>query len=113
MPTEVDAQLQEAEITIEFEDAREEALIREAVMGLEADDFLHSDLGRFVVGSAVQDQQEIEAKLARVNPHSIFGRRKIAKLQQEHRAVQMAVSWLTDCVRVGKVAQRELEAPVE
>lgn len=109
MPSVVEQQLEGAEVQVEFEDEQEEALVRTAVVGRNAEDFIHSDVGRFVIGSAVQDQKEIQAKLARVNPHSIFGRRKIARLQQEHRAVEMAISWLTDCIRVGQEAHRELE----
>lgn len=113
MPSTAERQLEGTEIAVEFEDAHEEALVRTAVIGRNAEDFFRSDVGQFVLGSAAQDQKEIEAKLTSISPNSIFGRRKIAKLQQEHRAIQCGISWLADCIRVGKEAHRELEERME
>jgi hypothetical protein len=113
MPTKLEAQLAAAEVTVEFEDEREEALIRIAVLGKDAHDFLSKPVGRFVAGAAHQDQIEIQEALTKVNPLSLFGRRKIAKLQQEHRAIELALGWLTDAVRLGMEAERQLEEPTE
>jgi hypothetical protein len=113
MPLDIEAQLAEAEVTVEFEDAREEALIRQAVLGKDADDFLHSPVGRFVVGAALQDQAFIEEQLTKVSVLTPFGKRKILKLQQKHEAVGLAISWLTDAIRLGHMAERALEQPTE
>jgi hypothetical protein len=109
LTSKLEATLAEAEIPIEFEDEREEALVRTAVVGKDAHDWLSSQLGQFVIGSAYQDQIKIQEALTKVSPLSLFGRRKIAKLQQRHEAVEMAIEWLTDAVRVGMMAERRLE----
>jgi hypothetical protein len=113
MPTELEQQLAEAEVTVEFEDAREEALIRTAVVGKDAHDFLSSSVGQYVIGAAHQDQIAIQEALTTVNPLSLFGRRKIARLQQDHKAIKLALSWLTEAVRIGQMAERQLEEPTE
>lgn len=106
MPTEAERQFQDAEFTVEFQDRREEALIRTAVLGQEARDFLESSVGRYVIGAAAQDQGEIERQLTEVSP---WNRRRILRLQQKHQAVSMAIGWLTEMVRDGAHSERQLE----
>lgn len=113
MPTKAEIDLQNAEVSVEFESMREELLIKEAVRGRDASDWIHSPLGRFVVGVAVHDQREIEEKLTKINPNTGWRRRKIQELQLEHAAIGRAVSYLTECVDVGLSAERELKQPQE
>jgi hypothetical protein len=113
MTTQLEANLADAEVSVEFEDEREESLVRTAVVGKDAEDFLASSVGQFVIGSAHQDQVAIQEKLTGVSPMSLFGRRKIAKLQMEHRAIELGISWLLDAIRIGKMAERQLTEPTE
>lgn len=101
--------LHEAEVPVEFEDAREEALIRQAVLGSEAQDFLLSQVGRFVSGAAVQDQNAILEKLTTIKPNTPWRRRSIEALQQEYRAIELAIGWLTEAVKLGSAAHRQAQ----
>ena len=113
MPTVVENFLESAEVPIEFEDEREEALVRIAVQGHESHDFLTGTVGRFVIGAALQDQSDIEEQLTRIKPNTPWRRRKIGDLQQKHEAITLAVGWLCESVRLGMEAHRELESPRE
>ena len=113
MPTKIEQQLHDAEITVEFEDAREETLVRQACMGQDTHDWLSSDVGRWVIGAALQDQVEIEEKLISVKPNTPWRRRKITELQQKHEAIGMAVGWLSESVKLGMAAVRDLNNPDE
>lgn len=106
MPRQVEELLADAEIPVEFEDQREEALYRVAVQGNDVRGFLDSPAGKFVIGAALQDQAEIEHKLATTSV--MFGRKKIQELQLEHRAITLAISWLTDAVRIGLDGERTI-----
>jgi len=104
----IEEQLASAEMSIEFEDAREESLIREAVKGQEAREWLLSPVGRSVIEKAREDQEYLRAKIAQIRPNTPWRRRKIEELQQEYRSIQRAISWLADTVRIGVEAEREL-----
>lgn len=106
MPTETERQFSEAEVSVEFASKREEELIAAAVAGRDAHDWLHTSVGRYVIGAAVQDQQDIERRLASVSP---WNRRRILRLQQKHQAVELAVGWLTEMVKNGQHAEQQLE----
>lgn len=113
MSTAIEQQLATAEITVEFEDAREEALVRQAVQGRDTHDFLSSPVGRFVVGAALQDQSEIEEQLATTSVVSEEGVRTVRELQQKHQAIGMAITWLTEAIQLGTMAERQLKEPTE
>lgn len=113
MPSKLEQQLANAEVSVEFEDEREEALVRQAVQGKDVHDWLHTPAGRFVIGAAVQDQRDIEAKLTSLRPNTFLRRRKITELQQDYAAIGLAIQWLTEAVTLGLMAERELQAPNE
>ena len=101
MPHKLENMLANAEVSVEFEDEREEALIRLAVQGKDVHEFLESTVGRFVIGAARQDQVDIENKLTSLKPNTPWRRRKIVELQQEYEAIGLAIQWLTEAVRIG------------
>lgn len=105
--------LADAEITEEFSDLRDRELAMVAILGKDAEDWMHGDLGRFVTGLAVQDQVQIEKQLVSANSATPWGRRKIAKLQQKHVAIGMAIEWLRDAVVVGHSALQDLNPPLD
>lgn len=113
MPHKLENMLANAEVSVEFEDEREEALIRMAVQGKDVHEWLRGAVGKFVIGAARQDQVDIEEKLTSLKPNTPWRRRKIAELQQEYAAIGLAIQWLTEAVRIGMSAERDLEAPIE
>lgn len=113
MPHKLENMLANAEVPVEFEDEREEALIRMAVQGKDVHEWLSGTVGKFVIGAARQDQVDIEEKLTSLKPNTPWRRRKIVELQQEYAAIGLAIQWLTEAVRIGMSAERDLEAPIE
>ena len=113
MPQKIEQYLQDAEVPLEFEDEREESLVRQAVLGHDIQDWLASPVGRWVAGCAAQDQRDIEEQLTTVKPNTPWRRRRIAELQQKHEAITMAIAWLSEAVKLGATAHRELEVPSE
>jgi len=113
MPSKLEEMLHTAEIPVEFSDAREERLVREAAIGKDVHEWLSSHIGEFVIGAAIQDQQAIEEKLSRLRPNTPWRRRKISELQNEHQAIEMAIGWLCEAVQIGLMAERELQQPEE
>lgn len=113
MATELEESISHGEVPVAFEDAREEELIRVAVVGRDAQDFFYSPLGRFVLGTALQDTRDIEQQLTRIKPNTPWRRRKITELQNEHRSIKMAIAWLNDAIRTGDQAETELNLPQE
>lgn len=108
MTTKAEEYLHNAEVPIEFEDAREESLVRQAALGEDALSWLESPVGRFVCGAAVQDQREIEILLPTIRPNTPWRRRRIVDLQQKHEAITLAIGWITEQVTLGAAAKREL-----
>lgn len=100
--------LADAEISVEFRDEHEEALVRMAAQGKDVEEWLRSPAGRFVIGAAAQDTRDIESELTTIKPNTPWRRRKIVELQQRHEAIGMAVQWLRDAVVIGASAEREL-----
>lgn len=113
MPTKAEELLGYAEVSVEFEDAREEELIRIGVMGEDTRDWLNSELGRFVMAAAVEDQRSLEGKMARTWIIGPIGKRKMRKLQMQHEAISLAIGWLTERITMGMEAQRILDLPRE
>lgn len=83
-----------------------ELLLAEAVLGRDADEFLSSELGRFIVGRCDQEIQEAQALLSEVSP---WRRNRIRQLQnQVWRARSMKV-WLVELVNAGRMAEAALD----
>ena len=108
MPTKVEEYLHDAEVPIEFEDEREEILVRQAVQGKDVQDWLLSPVGRWVCGAGAMDQRDIESQLVTIKPNTPWRRRKITELQQQYEAINLAIGWLSEAVKIGAAAEREL-----
>lgn len=87
-------------------DLSTQALYAEAMLGKDAEEFLGSDLGRYMLGRAQQDEQEALELLAKVSP---WRRRRITELQNRIRLAQNFKGWLIELVQVGKQAMDQLE----
>lgn len=83
-----------------------ETLLAEAMLGQDAQDFLNSDIGRYLVGMAEQEEQEAIDLLSRVSP---WRRRRIAELQNQIWRARTVKGWLVAMVTAGKAAEHALE----
>lgn len=83
-----------------------EELLASAVLGRDAEEFLASELGRYLVGRAEQDAAEAMDQLKRVHP---WRRRKIQELQNTIRRSDSVRAWLAGLVIDGRSAIAALE----
>lgn len=82
-----------------------EVLIAEAVLGRDAEDFLRSELGQFILGRCEQETKEAHYKLARV---SAWRRRRIVELQNEIWRAQTLQGWFAELIQNGRAAEAAL-----
>lgn len=78
----------------------------EAVLGRDAEDFLRSDLGRYMLGRCDQEIAEAGQALATVSP---WRRNRIRQLQNEIWRAQSIKGWLAELVTAGRQAEQVLE----
>lgn len=102
-------ELHNAEVSVQFEDEREEALVRQAVVGRDVRDWFDTAPGRYVRGCAVQEQREIEMELVTIPPVGEDNIRKIEELRKKHAAIGYAISWLGEAITIGNMSERELQ----
>lgn len=81
-------------------------LYAEAMIGRDAEDFIQSDIGRYIVGCAEQEAQEAMDQLKRVYP---WRRRKITELQNKIWRAESIQSWIAELIIKGKQATQQLE----
>lgn len=84
----------------------EEMLFAEAVLGRDAEDFLNSELGRYLVGRAEQEEATAIDLLSRVSP---WRRNRIRELQNEIWRARSVRGWLAELVTAGRAATHALE----
>jgi len=70
-------------------------------MGMEAEEFLKSDLGRYMVGRAKQEGEKAALELSRVSP---WRRRRIQQLQNEIKWASSFNEWLASLINSGRGA---------
>lgn len=78
----------------------------EAEMGRDAEDFLKSDLGRFIVGRCDQDIADAQEKLSNVSP---WRRNRIRQLQNEIWRARSVRQWIAELVIQGREAEKQIE----
>lgn len=81
-------------------------LYAEAMIGRDAEDFIQSDIGRYIVGCAEQEAQEAMDQLKHVYP---WRRRKITELQNKIWRAESIQSWIAELIIKGKQATQQLE----
>jgi hypothetical protein len=86
--------------------SEEEVLLAEAMLGRDAEDFINSDIGRYLLGRAEQEAAEASELLAKVNP---WRRNRIRQLQNEIWRAQSIRGWLAEMVTSGKAAFHALD----
>lgn len=82
------------------------ALFAEAVLGEDAADFFHTELGKYIIGCAVQERHEALESLSSV---PWWNSRKIRLLQNKAWRAEELVSWLNDLVVRGEAAKTILK----
>ena len=84
----------------------DQELLAEAMIGKDAEDFIESDIGRYIIGCAEQEAKEAMDQLKTVWP---WRRRKIQELQNKIYRAESIQSWLAELVVTGKQALQQLD----
>lgn len=96
---------------LEFISDQERIYFEQAKLGEDVIAFLNSKVGRYLHGCAKQEIEELRDALERCNPDSIFGRRKIRRLQKKATAARYFMQWCVEAVQVGEFAFKQLDNP--
>ena len=84
----------------------EQTLIAEAVLGRDAQEFLASEIGRYLLGRAQIDEREAMEALVSVK---WWRRRRIIELQSRIYRARSVRSWLAEIITDGRQAESVLE----
>ncbi len=76
-------------------------LVAAAMMGQDAEDFVKSNIGGYLVGCAEQEKEEALVALARVLP---WRRRKIQELQNRVWRADSFLQWISELILTGRQA---------
>jgi hypothetical protein len=80
-------------------------MLAEAVLGRDAEEFLNSELGQFVLGRCEVEIKEAQYKLSRV---SSWRRRRIQELQNEIWRAESLKGWFAELIQNGRAAEAAL-----
>lgn len=86
-----------------------DVLWAEATLGRDAQEFLASDVGRYLIGRCDQEIAEAQEKLNVVSP---WRRNRIRQLQNEIWRAQAVKTWLAELIEAGQQAEVLLEQDV-
>lgn len=82
-----------------------ETLLAEAILGRDAEEFLSTELGRYITGRCEQEIAEAQELLNRVSP---WRRRRIQDLQNQIYRAQSLREWVAELVSNGRQAEAAL-----
>ena len=83
-----------------------ETLFAEATLGRDAEEFMKSDIGRYLLGRCQHEIQDAQEKLSVVSP---WRRNRIRQLQNEIWRAQSVSGWLAELVSNGRQAEAVLD----
>lgn len=83
-----------------------QTLFAEAVLGKDAEEFLSSDIGRYIIGQCEMEAAEAKDELARIHP---WRTRRIRDLQNQVWRAESVRMWLAELVIAGKAAMQVLD----
>jgi hypothetical protein len=83
-----------------------DVLLAEAVLGRDAEDFLRSELGQFVLKRCELEVSDAQDKLARV---SSWSRNRIQELQNEIWRAKTLQGWFAELIQNGRAAEAALD----
>lgn len=84
----------------------ERTAFAEAALGRDAQEFLKTNIGRYLLGCAKQEAADALHKLRTISP---WRRRRIAELQNEIWRAESFAGWLHDLVLQGRAAEAQLD----
>ena len=84
-----------------------QTLYAEAILGKDAEEFLKSDLGRYMLARAEDEEREAMEALAKVWP---WRRRRIEQLQSQLWRARSFKNWMGEMIIAGKQALQQLES---
>ena len=87
-------------------DSDEALLYAQGVLGVLAEQFWSSDVGRYVIQRSLDESRAVIAKLKDIDA---FETHKILALQLEWRASEKALIWINEAIQAGKSAVAILE----
>ena len=83
-----------------------DVLRAEAALGRDAEEFLASDIGRYIIGRCEHEIAEAQEQLASVSP---WRRNRIRQLQNEVWRARSVRQWIAELVIRGREAEKQLE----
>lgn len=83
-----------------------DVLMAEAILGRDAEEFLKSELGQFILGRCDVEIADAQDKLSRV---SSWRRRRIQELQNEIWRAKTLQGWLAELIQNGRAAEAALD----
>ena len=81
-------------------------LLADAILGKDAEDFVQSEIGKYLIGCAEQETLDAITQLKKVYP---WRRRKITELQNKIWRAESFQTWLAELIISGKQATQQLE----
>jgi hypothetical protein len=90
------------------EDAERQSLYAEAILGKDAEQFIHSTLGQTMIGMAEQDAMEATQKLKTMLP---WPARRVLKVQSDIARAESFGAYLRELYVRGEQALQQLEGP--
>jgi hypothetical protein len=88
-------------------DLSTQVLYAEAILGKDAEEFLKTDLGRYLMERVVEEEREAMEALAGT---SSWRRRRIVELQNRIWRARSFKSWLSEMIVTGRQALQQLES---
>lgn len=88
----------------------QDILFAEAILGKDAEEFLNSDVGKYLLGCAQQEIEEAQDLLSTVSP---WRRNRIKQLQNQIWRAKSVRQWLIEVIQAGQQAQTMLEDRTE
>ena len=93
---------------VEFLNDQEREYFARAKLGSDVEEFLQSDVGRYLHGRAKQEVTESQSEALNCNPDSWFGRRKLNKLRARAAVAENFMRWCADAIVDGRNAESQL-----
>lgn len=95
--------------TLDFVNKSEQVHFARAQLGEQVRAFLRGPAGRYLHGRAKIQLQEAGERALDCNPFSLFGRRKLKKIQHDADVAKAFMSWCADAITEGEFSFRELQ----
>lgn len=89
-------------------DLSTQTLLAEGMLGADAEEFLNTDLGRYMLARADEEEREALEALAKIRPW-LTSRRRIAELQAKLWRARSFRGWLSEMIIGGRQAIQQLD----